>query len=204
MDNVFYELMAKNNGLQIHLESGRPVRITGDVEVRSGKTLFGVYNCEVLLDVFFPKSFPKVFEKSNRIPKLPDRHVNNDGSLCLAVTPIAIIQTRKGINIVDFFNDFLIPYLAAQIWFDKTGAWAGGEYVHGEGGILQYFREQLGILENSKLKSVIKFYLDNNGDINRKKCNCYSGKQFTACCATRSNVLKELPINYLKEVHSYL
>ena len=204
MDEMFYRLLAEHPKLQLQLEFGRPVSITGEIEIRSATRSFGFFTCEVKLDRFFPKSFPKVYELGNKIPRVPDRHVNMDGSLCLTVTPVALIYAKNGVDILDFFNTFLIPYLAAQLWFEKNGTWAGGEYAHGTAGILQYFQEKLGNMDRDKLIMTIEFYLTYNGGVKKEKCYCKSGRLFVNCCGISWKALNELPSAYLKSVHTDL
>jgi hypothetical protein len=204
MDNAFYQLMAEHPKLHLQLAHGRPTKVLGEVEVRSAGCLYGIFHCEIILGNDFPNSFPKVFELSGLIPREGDRHVNPDGSLCLTVTPIEIIRAINGVEINEFFSEFLIPYLAAQIWFDRTGRWAGGEYKHGSAGIVQYFKEEMGIKDDFKLREVLACYLDSQGRIEGKRCICNSGKLFMRCCAKQYLVMKALPLEYLEKVIGYI
>ncbi len=82
--------------------------------------------------------FPILFLEDSKIKKIPDRHLNSDGSACLYVRlEESFVLPNSDFKI--FFQQLIIPFLYAQLFFDRKGCWPWDEYSHGSAGILESF-----------------------------------------------------------------
>lgn len=170
VDDSFYELLFRHQQLCIYLDNNIPIIISGPIEIKYLEKLYGIFECKIILDKYFPKSFPKVFELSQLIPSVPYRHVNTDGSLCLCVEAMKILAINGNFGILEYFDEFLIPYLATQICYEGNGKkYIGGEYAHCIEGELEFFKEKLDLISVSDAKNYIKIYLKSKANFNVKE-----------------------------------
>jgi len=167
-----------------------------DIYDRNGNYIDS-FNVEIFVPKSFPKSLPIVKEIGDDIPKNPDRHVNPDGTLCLTLPVIMKEKLKKNPSVVFYIEKFVKPYLAIQIYFEKTGKWLTGEYNHGEKGVIEFISE----LFNLDIGIATKLYYYSK--INMKKvaiinwnslCPCGSGRVLKKC--HKKQILKILKLLY--------
>ncbi|GAB5566134.1 MAG: hypothetical protein Wins2KO_31970 [Winogradskyella sp.] len=129
----------------------------------------------------YPKCFPKVIETSNKIPRIPNRHVNPDNTLCLAVEPEEKALTKNGISFKYFLDRILIPHLARETYRESKGVYPDGEYAHGYDGIWEYYKSIL--KESDKLTIIreLEQIVNSNWPERNQKCFCGSGNKFKKC-----------------------
>lgn len=128
----------------------------------------------------YPVHEPKVFEIGGRIPRSPDRHINDDGDCCLTVWEewLAISDDTR---FAAFLNGPLREFFLAQYWFEKTGKWPFGERSHGEKGLVEAFADVLKI--QNKKQNVIYYLrlLSQEWPKGHWLCPCGSGKRLRYC-----------------------
>lgn len=146
------------------------------------------YNIKITIPNKYPYAFPKLYELENKFPHTPERHVNGDDSCCLCSLQEEDIVSQKGISIESFIKKYVIPFLANQTYYDLNNEYAGGEYAHGDLGVLQYYQELFSLsdtkstyemlckLENSKLKRYDLCYCGSGEKL--KKCHLNTFKTF--------------------------
>lgn len=158
------------------------IRVRGFIPLIHPKK--GEIDCYEVLIKFpqdFPKCFPKVIETSKKIPRIPDRHINPDYTLCLAVEPEEKALTHNGISFKYFLDKVLVPHLARETYRESKGVYPDGEYAHGYDGIWEYYES---ILKNNDRKLIIKeleLIVNSNWPERNQKCLCGSGKKFKKC-----------------------
>ena len=86
----------------------------------------------------YPYVFPTLFEIGGHIPKIEDRHINEDGSCCTCPEPEYLIACKYGIRIDTFLSEYALPFFANQVFFEQEGYFPS-EYSHGEMGIFEFF-----------------------------------------------------------------
>jgi hypothetical protein len=93
------------------------------------------------------KEFPKTFETGGKIQAVADKKVMkmidlhiypDDGALCLASPMVTYPLVANGFSLQQYVEDFLIPYLFAQQYFDKNEHWPWGDLSHGVSGHLEW------------------------------------------------------------------
>ena len=155
--NDLQEALKKYDKLKINKENGT---VTGKYEIINP-------NSNLVLDSFsliftFPHNYPNlclpiVKELERKIPRIADRHVYPDGKLCLTTPINEFLICKKGISFLEFLDDIVGPYLAAQMaismgWLD---GFPQGEYEHGYEGIFQSYSEFFEITDLSIIISGI-------------------------------------------------
>lgn len=168
--------------------------VKGTIEVLDGVS----FEVHITFPKDYPRCFPIVREVSDKIPKVSDRHVNPDGSLCLAVRPQELILCKRGLTFESFMDKILIPHLAREFVKSETGEYPSGEYSHGADGVLEYFRESTGINERNKILRLIELAIAPNGDGMYDACLCGSGRKFKFCHYRSCLEFREMGKQHLK------
>ena len=156
--------------------------LSGEIDVfDNNDTYYSSYEIKIIIPTEYPHDFPSVYETSGKIPRIADRHINDDeGNCCVCVLQEADIRAQRGITILSFINEYVIPFFANQIYFEANGEWANGEYEHGLAGILQYYCE---IFETRDIELILKgfdIYINNSIKL-YEMCFCESGKKYKKC-----------------------
>ena len=70
------------------IESNGRIQVEGDITLNHPEIgEYDKYSVSIGFPKCYPNCFPKVIEKSKKIPRIADRHVSPDGTLCMAVEP---------------------------------------------------------------------------------------------------------------------
>ena len=202
--NDLQEALKKYDKLKINKENGT---VTGKYEIINP-------NSNLVLDSFsliftFPHNYPNlclpiVKELERKIPRIADRHVYPDGKLCLTTPINEFLICKKGISFLEFLDDIVGPYLAAQMaismgWLD---GFPQGEYEHGYEGIFQSYSEFFEITDLSIIISGIHMSLKKNQA--NSQCFCNSGKKLKDCHIKQYRILRWMPKNQLLREIEYL
>lgn len=158
------------------------LRGTIDITDNNGK-IWDTYQIEIHPMDEFPYCFPKLFEVGGKIPKNVDWHVYTaDGSCCLTVIQKEIYACVNGITILEFIENWVIPYLANQTYRFKTGNYANGEYAHnGLLATIEFYQE---LFKTSNIDLIINyiFRIVSISRPNRTElCFCGSKQKFRNC-----------------------
>jgi len=156
--------------------------IAGELSVVDNEgTLWHTYKIEIHYTENYPRVFPVVYEIGGAIMRIPDWHINNDGSCCLDNEFSQQIKCYKGLSLVDFIQTELLPWLANQSYRRVTGNYINGEQGHGDIGRIEFFIIELkapNLLTCVKwmIKLLRKETLPRQSD-----CFCGSGKKWRHC-----------------------
>jgi len=139
------------------------------------------YNIKIVFPYNYPNATPVLFETEGRIPHEADFHINTDGSCCLTVPALEVINLKRGINALDFIRELVIPFLANQTYMRKLGDYAGKEFGHGPKGIYQFYKDVFKIDDTGLLISAIERVTNNNLPGRNDPCFCGSSLKFKRC-----------------------
>lgn len=182
--------------------------ITGRIGIVSAKApelgLLDSFDIEIHLNGWNPFiSFPKVFEIKGKIPREPDRHINSDGSFCLAVRPEEFRICLEGIDLLRFIDNIVIPFLAVQSSLSEgfLDGFPQGEFSHGAQGLIEYYEAQLIVKEPMLILSGMNLIL--KGRLSRNSlCFCGSGNKTKRCHLGILIKLREYPKSFLQQDYS--
>ncbi len=140
-----------------------------------------------------PNGEPRLFEISEpeRIPKIPDRHVNPDGSCCFEIWERWLVR-EKNPSAKTFFDGPINDYFFGQHYFEKRDVWPGDEHAHGKPGVIKCFAKILGCQPNET--EIIDWLrlLSKPKIRGHLPCPCNSKKNIRDCCA---NNYREPPVS---------
>lgn len=153
--------------------------VEGNWFVYGDEFLIAEYQIQIVIPENYPNDVPKVYEVGNLIVRVPDNHINYDGSVCLFAPPQRWEKWPLNSGIDILINGPIKEYFFSQAYFAKTGEWPFGEWAHGDDGTLQYYFERLKINSLSQLKEFHK--LSKYSIPSRQwKCPCGS-KRYKTC-----------------------
>jgi hypothetical protein len=178
----------------------------------------GIYHCVGEIDIFdnknnywdsfqiiiklstaYPYSFPKVYIVGNRIPIEDERHINKDASCCVAILQEETLRASRGITILQFINEFVVPFFANQLYFEKHNKWANGDYLHSIDGIIQFYKEQTHLETVNEILSFLK-KLPTIKKLGRNdKCYCNSDLKYKNCHLPLLIKIVSLPIKRVNQ-----
>lgn len=159
---------------------------------------------EISIDLSpYPKGFPNVEEIVERIPKKANRHIYTDNGKCCFTTKAKseILLKTKIKSLESFIRLIVIPYLENNSFFEINKIYFTEEYSHDIKGVIEGYRDILGLENDYRILTVIYDRLTNNEAKYQTKCycggntplrNCKNGKHFK-----NYNKLKLVEINTL-------
>ena len=153
-----------------------------DVVDHAGKH-WETYEIEIHSTENYPEEFPVLFETSGKIPKIADWHVYEDThSCCVKVKPEELIRCKKGITVIEFIREEVMPYLFNQTHRRVEGYYVNGEYGHGLFGIYQFYAIELNTGNDIRQTiGLLQFISSNERPGRTMLCFCGSKIKFRRC-----------------------
>ena len=139
---------------------------------------------QVVIEVpqIFPREIPAVFETGGRIPRLPQYHVNSDGSLCLGSPIHLLLIAAKHPTLLGFVDHILVPFLLAISTSLATGqAFLFGELAHGVPGALADYQELFQLKTPDQAKLALHALTLRKRLANKLSCPCGCGLRLGKC-----------------------
>lgn len=102
------------------------------------------FEIELIIPDRFPHVQPELFEIGGRIPWKLCRHINGDGSCCVAVWEHWLIKADD-ISIAGYLNGSVNGFFLGQYYYENNGEWPFGEFSHGREGLIEAYSDLLGM-----------------------------------------------------------
>ena len=158
------------------------IRVNGEIALTHKDVgEYDRYSVSIQFPKAYPRCFPRVIETSEKIPRIPDRHVNGDSTLCIAVEPEERRIAKNGISFKFFLDKVLVPHLSRETHRSLSREYEDGEYAHGTEGIWKYFQEILEISGKHELLEELEVIVGTKWPERNDRCSCGSGKKFKKC-----------------------
>ncbi|HEY4325130.1 MAG TPA: SEC-C domain-containing protein [Mucilaginibacter sp.] len=163
-------------------DDGKPPSFAGVLDVcDEAGSWYDSFSVRLNAPAKYPYGIPHIFETGGLIERIADRHVNGDGSCCVAIEHTLLYRAARGLKLYDFMQDFAYPYFANQLYFKAKGRYAASEYAHGFAGVVQFYRETLHTEDPAKAKLLLSAILSNALPARNAPCACGSGKKYKHC-----------------------
>ncbi|WP_372935028.1 hypothetical protein [Mariniphaga sediminis] len=168
--------------------------VSGEIDICDKVGCFWeTFSVAIYVPISYPYCKPTVREISNIIPRSENWHINDNGECCVDIEHNLLIYKKRGFNILDFIKNKVYPYFANQVFKEKSGEYAAGEYQHYFDGIRQFYREKLNI-KSDILQKLITNKLPSRNEL------CICGKKKYKYCHLKSiEFLRSLPLERLKK-----
>lgn len=141
------------------------LKLIKDKRVISGPLSFEIegyidsFDIEIKIPDDYPSSLPTVYETSNRIPKLDLYHVNTNGGLCLGSRRKISEIFSKEPCLLGFIKNTIIPFFYSFCYLVDNGIRPYGELSHGSLGILEDYKELLGLEGKKEVLDFLDYML---------------------------------------------
>lgn len=170
-----------------------PLRLEGIVPlIDKYNNVTDSYRIKIIPTKDYPYEFPLVYEIGNRLPKNIDWHIYRDGHFCIKALPEETLICNKGISLISFIKDQIVPFLFNQKFREENGYFLN-ERSHGLNGNLEFFKD---LFETSDLQIIKKCLVFISRKSNPKRtslCFCGSGKKYRKCHRNAYQKLSSLP-----------
>jgi hypothetical protein len=166
-------------GLILSGQMGVPA-LRGEFLVRDGEEVVERYAIEVLLAGESERALPGIREVGGRIPRVPDRHVSYDGTLCVVQPAAYWFAQPQGLPLAEFLEGPVRSHLAMQAMVERGEDWLAGEWGHGADGIVECFSEILGVKDPTAVKALVAIIAGERMK-GHLPCPCGSGRKFRKC-----------------------
>jgi hypothetical protein len=138
------------------------------------------FQLEVVVPGMYPDDCPFVREIGGRIPRIPDRHMNGDGTACLFVPEERARYFPIGMPLVGLLRGPIRAFFIGQLYFERFGQWPFGERGHGAKGLLEFYAEALSTTNGETILFVIDD-LRRPAATRAAACPCGSGIPTEGC-----------------------
>jgi len=140
----------------------------------------------------YPYCVPIVKETSKKIDRIDEWHVSEDGFCCLDIDHELEYLSKRGINIISFYQEKVYPFFTNALYKMKEGNYANEEYKHHFDGVVQFYDQKLKLKEISIIKKILTSVLNNNIPGRNQICLCGEEIKIKNCHLTTINFLKSL------------
>lgn len=169
-------LLRQQPGLRSKGALGVELHLAGEVCFRARYRdieIADAYELDVKVPLKFPKELPVVTEVGDRIPRSPENHINEDGSLCLGSPLQLLVELGQDATLVGYFKNCLIPYLYALTrHLDGSQPWVFGELEHGNRGLYRDYAKLLGLQTPEQVRKAFELLSLQKRRANRRLCPC--------------------------------
>jgi len=166
--------------------------IRGRFNVMVDGKRFDGFRVRIELPETYPRALPILFLTENRIPYIPDRHVNSEkGDTCLYV-PEEWMAIRPDTTFAQWLQLPVRNYFLAQRYFEEHGRFPpNGERQHYAAGMIDAYAE---VLETStdiqKMHNLLRVLAAKNSK-GHWQCPCGSQRIIRKCCRDIIHIKRE-------------
>ena len=137
------------------------------------------FEVRVLIPFDFPSIPPSVFPIDDRLPKTFHRLEN--GALCLGSPTRQLLSLTRKPKLVDFFREFVVPYLYTFVLYERGIALPFGELAHGRRGLLDDFNSLFFVNSDEAVMGLVYLTSRPKRKANRQMCPCGSRVRLSRC-----------------------
>jgi len=200
IEEQFNDLLRKYGGLKLRRDEGSAV-VSGRLCFKAlydGRSVKDCYDVEMRLPAEYPALPPRVREVGNNIPRDPDYHVSEDGTLCLGADLAVLERFYEKPELLWFVDELVVPHLAARSWErnDEVVPWP--QLRHEGEGLLEFYKAYFHTNDDLAVLRLLKAIVRRKCD-GRKPCPCGKGKKLARCHANILVRVSKYPIDFSRE-----
>jgi len=169
-----------------------PYKITDDFEVLDeGGNHWGTFRSSIYFHHLYPKEFPLLQDQSKAFPREIDWHISpRDGDCCVCGVIELEEKAKSGISILQFIDEYVLPFYANQLHKKHFGYYKNGEYAHNAEGVWEALEEEFNTKDRVKIRRFFKEMRTKRG--RNDVCFCGSGKKYKKCHLLRINIIEKV------------
>ena len=186
------ELFDRFPNLALKPSRSGELALSGELGFSVTDTELGIIQDSFAIDIRVPKNFPSglptVRELAGRIPNT--FHKLTDGTLCLGSPFRLRAKLRQASTVLGYIESCVVPYLFSYSVFEKTGRMPFGELEHGPRGLLDEYRQVIGIADDAACLSFLKLLGIKKRVANKLPCPCGSNLRVGRCHNRKLNGIR--------------
>lgn len=193
--------------ISIKPSNGKPLLLEGEFRFcatfEGQQPISDSYQLQITIHGGFPRQVPTVIEIGERIPRLPDYHVNSDGTLCLGSRIRVMTKLQAEPTVAGFSRNCIVPFLyAMSLRLTHGQEFIFGELRHGIRGELDDYKELFGLKSDDQVVPALHCLLKKKRIANKMRCPCGCGRRLGKCNfnATVRRFRLILPKSWLREL----
>jgi hypothetical protein len=168
--------------------------LAGTIDFQTSHPACGEFTEAFSIEIHVPSSFPlkvpRVLEVGARIEST--FHHIGEQELCLGAELRLLLLTRQHPTLLGFIDHCVLPYLIGYSVFKRTGSMPFSELEHGVRGLLDDYRNLLGVKDDSICIGLLAMLRFKKRIANKKLCPCGSGKRLGQCHNRSVNRLRSV------------
>lgn len=129
----------------------------------------------------YPETLPSVFETGGRIPRNVDEHVFPSGKLCLGSELRLRITIGPKLDLVEFADRCIVPYLYSTTRRQAEGRFVLGELAHGNSGLFDDYQDVFGVGDQAGVLAALRILAAKPSSADKHPCPCGCGKRLAQC-----------------------
>lgn len=185
--------------LELTVPENEPPRLIGSIGLPdTDGNIYDRYQLSIIASDDSNMWFPGVSEIGGRLPHNNDWHVFDDGHCCIKSAPEQIVICRKGISLLQFIREQVLPYFHAQAFREQHGYYLH-ERSHGEFGNVEYIADVLKTRNRKAMAQQLMFILQGREPNRSNRCFCGSRKLYRHCHRDAYRDLSLLPVALLRK-----
>jgi hypothetical protein len=140
------------------------------------------YRLLIVLDKRFPRELPIIYEIDEKIQRIIDNHINDNGSLCLG-SPLRLKHIlSENPNLVAFTNKCLVPFLYSHSYKNQYGKdFILGQLSHGTPGTIEDYFDLFKLTDKQQVSNALRLLGMRKRRANKHICPCGCGIRYGKC-----------------------
>ncbi len=172
--------------------------ISGEIDICDVEgNYWDTFKIKIQVPFSYPHCVLRVQEINEKIERVEHRHVDELGICCLDIEHKLLVMKTRGINLISFMKDKIYPFFANQLYYEKEGKFANGEFLHRFEGIRQFYFEDLKVDSTKEAILLLEFILSKEKLGRNDSCFCRKGK-YKDCHLDIVEFLKSVGKNQLE------
>lgn len=140
VDQIRQDLENRHPLLFLNEENGKFV-VSGIYDLRHSGQFISKYQLRIELPADYPESIPQIYEVGNRIPRILDNHINNNGTLCLGVTEQIWMELQGKFELLPILDKHVRTFLLGVTNKLEGKGWPIQTRSHGAAGLCEFYGE---------------------------------------------------------------
>lgn len=179
------DFLSRNPSLRLSKFDADIIELEGtykfDAQMEGCKPIRDAFELTITFTRGFPSDLPRVVETGGRIPRNPDYHVNDDGTLCLGsdIKLKSVLQTDH--RACAFATKCLTPFFYSLSYKFRHGVFPYGELAHGEAGLIQDYEALFDVTGKRSVLGVLSALASRKRVANKLPCPCGCHRRLGRC-----------------------
>lgn len=156
--------------------------------------LIQAFDIKICVGNTYPNFFPIVYLLDDKIDKIEDNHISDEGKICFDHNYVTNAIQKSGLRIYDFINYYLPKYFSWVLVKLHGDPKVLKEWAHGNEGTKQFYQTLLGTTDNKIIVVFLENFCNSPRIQRNEKCYCGSGKKIKQCHLIAVQYLKATPL----------